>query len=146
MSSHIWCGLLTNLPLLCFLTALAIGACAEGAAMIFGLWTYRSRTFLLLNILVTFGIVEGLGVGWVIGGRQMFLSIAPVLFMVGAVVGILVEGLNEYWWRGSIWPDRPLLGIERSIDKAAFVGVAWGFVPVFTVAISRLVISSGWAA
>jgi len=109
--------------------------------MAFGIWKYRSRTFLVLNVLITFGLVEGLGIGWVIGGRQVFTGIAPVLFMVGAVIGILVEGLNDYWWRGWSWSDRPLLGIERAIDKSAFIGVAWGFVPVFSVALARLVLA-----
>jgi hypothetical protein len=132
---------LSNLPLSCFLAALAIGVVAEATAKLFGLWTYRSRAFLFLNILITFGLVQGLGVGWVIGGRQVFSGIAPVLFMVGAVMGILVEGLNDYWWHGWSWSDRPFLGIERAIDKAAFVGVAWGFVPVLSVALARLAVN-----
>ena len=122
----------------CFLAALGIGVIVEATAMACGGWSYRSRAFLLLNILITFGLVQGLGVGWAIGGRQAFGGIAPVLFMVGAVMGILVEGLNDYWWHSWSWSDRPFFGIERAIDKAAFVGVAWGFVPVFSVAIARL--------
>ena len=130
--------MLTSQPFACFLAALAIGVLVEATAMVFGIWKYRSRTFLVLNVLITFGLVEGLGIGWVIGGRQGFAGIAPVLFMVGAVIGILVEGLNDYWWRGWSWSDRPLLGIERAIDKSAFIGVGWGFVPVFSVALARL--------
>lgn len=136
-----WCDVPTSLPLSCFLAALVIGVVAEAFAMRFGLWTYKSRSFLLLNILVTFGLVQGLGVGWVIGGRQVFSGIAPVLFMVGAVMGILVEGLNDYWWHSWAWSDRPFLGIERAIDKAAFIGVTWGFVPVLSVALARLAVT-----
>jgi len=132
--------MLTNLPFSYFLAALTIGVFVEGVAMIFGFWTYKPRAFALITILAGFGLVEGLGVGWVIGGHQAFGSIAPVLFMVGAVVGILFEGLNDYWWHAWTWPDRPFLGIERAIDKAAFIGFAWGFVPVITVALARLVV------
>jgi len=128
----------TSQPLACFLAALAIGAVVEAGARALDLWRYKSPRILLVNVLVGFGLVQGLGIGWVVGGRQVFEGIAPVLFMVGAVMGILAEGLNDYWWHGWTWPDRPLLGIERAIDKAAFVGVAWGFVPVLSVALARL--------
>ena len=94
----------------------------------------------LLNIMVVFGLVQGFGVGWIVGGRHALGGIFPVLFMVGAVVGLLVEGLNEYWLHAWSWSDRPLLGIARSIDKAAFVGAAWGFAPLFTVLLAKLLI------
>ena len=138
---QIWCDVLTSQPFACFLAALTIGVLVEATAMVFGIWKYRSPTYPVLNLLITFGLVQGLGIGWVIGGRQVFTGIAPVLFMVGAVIGILVEGLNDYWWRGWSWSERPLLGIERAIDKSAFVGVAWGFVPVVSVALARLALA-----
>jgi hypothetical protein len=125
------------------LAALAIGSATEAGARLLRLWRYRSLAFPILNILVVFGLIQGLVVGWVIGGRQNLLSIAPVLFMVGAVIGILLEGLNLYWWRAWSWPAKPLLGIERPIDKAAFIGFIWGFAPVLAVILARLALTRG---
>jgi hypothetical protein len=128
-----------NLPVACFVSALAIGICSEALARALGLWRYRSPALLLFNIIVVFGLLQGFCVGWVIGGRNATRGIFPVLFMVGAVLGILIEGLNEFWLHAWSWSDRPLLGIRRSVDKSAAVGVAWGFVPLVTVLLARLI-------
>jgi hypothetical protein len=134
--------MMVGLPVACLLAAMGIGVAVEACAGVFKLWTYRSPLFLVLNILVIFGLLEGYGVGWVIGGRAAMRGVFPVLFMAGAVLGILVEGLNEFWLHAWSWSDRPLLGITRSIDKAAFVGVAWGLAPLFTVIFARVIISA----
>jgi hypothetical protein len=125
------------------IAGLVLGIVIEAGAGFLRLGRYRSRAFALLNIVITFGLVQGLLVGWVIGGRLDMVQIAPVLFMVGAVVGVLVEGLNGYWWRAWSWSDKPILGIERAIDKAAFIGVAWGFIPILTVMAARMFVVRG---
>jgi hypothetical protein len=122
---------------------LALGIVIEAGAGFLRLGRYRSLTFAVLNVVITFGLVQGLLVGWVIGGRLDMVQIAPVLFMVGAVVGVLVEGLNGYWWRAWSWSDKPILGIERAIDKAAFIGVAWGFIPILAVMAARMAVVRG---
>jgi len=123
----------------CFVTALAIGACTEAGARVLGLWRYRSPAFLFVNVVVIFGLLQGFGVGWIVGGRNATRGVFPVLFMVGAVLGVLTEGLNEFWLHAWAWSDRPLLGIRRSVDKSAAVGVALGFVPLATVVLARLI-------
>ncbi len=128
-----------SLAFACFLAALAIGTCVEVLARILNLWTYRSPLYPLINVVLIFGLVQGFGVGWVIGGREALRGVFPVLFMVGAVLGLLTEGLNEYWLHAWSWSDRPILGIRRSIDKSAFIGVAWGFAPLLTVFLARLI-------
>jgi hypothetical protein len=128
-----------NLPLACFVSALAVGVCTEAFARLLGLWRYRSPAFLLVNIVLVFGLLQGFGVGWVVGGRNATRGVFPVLFMVGAVLGILTEGLNEFWLHAWSWSERPLLGIRRSVDKSAVIGVAWGFVPLITVVVARLI-------
>lgn len=135
----IGCFVSLDLPMACFVSALVIGVITEAFARAMGLWRYRSPAFLFLNILVVFGLLQGLGVGWVVGGRNATRGVFPVLFMVGAVLGILVEGLNEFWLHAWFWSDRPLLGIRRSVDKSAVVGVAWGFVPLVTVLLARVI-------
>ena len=131
-----------TLPAACFLAAVAIGVFVEAMARAFKVWTYRSPLFLVLNVIVVFGLVQGYGVGWIIGGHGALRGVFPVLFMVGAVLGILTEGLNQYWLRAWSWSDRPLFGISRAIDKSAFVGVAWGFTPLFTVLVARLIVKA----
>ncbi len=135
-----------DLPLSCFIAALALGVCVEGLARMFRLWSYRSPSFRLANIVVMFGLIEGFGVGWLVGGREALRGVFPVLFMVGAVLGILAEGLNQYWLHAWSWSNRPLLGISRSIDKAAFVGVSWGFAPLLTVLMARLLVAASRGA
>ena len=132
-----------DLPLACFLAALAIGVLVEGVARLFGFWTYRSPALLALNVLAAFGLLQGFCVGWLVGGREALRGVFPVLFMVGAVLGILVEGANEFWLHAWSWSHRPLFGIRRSIDKAAVVGVAWGFTPLATVVLARLMTGVG---
>ena len=127
-----------ELPTACFIAALGIGVCVEAVAHLFKFWTYRSPLFLAINILAVFGLLQGFGVGWIIGGRHALGGVFPVLFMVGAVLGILVEGLNQYWLHAWTWSKRPLFGISRTIDKSAVVGVAWGFAPLATVVLARL--------
>jgi hypothetical protein len=131
--------IMLSLAFACFLAALAIGTCVEVLARILNLWTYRSPLYPLINVVLIFGLVQGFGVGWVIGGREALRGVFPVLFMVGAVLGLLTEGLNEYWLHAWSWSDRPILGIRRSIDKSAFIGVAWGFAPLLTVFLARLI-------
>ena len=125
-------------PLSYLLAALLIGLVSEQAARAMRLWSYRKPLYPVLNVVVAFGLLQGLGVAWTIGGRQEIGRIAPVLFMVGAVVGIAMEGANEYWLDAWFWGRKPIIGITRPIDKAAFIGVMWGFAPVITVVIAHL--------
>ena len=131
-----------TLPAACFVAAVGIGLFVEAIARAFKVWTYRSPLFVLINVLVVFGLIQGWGVGWVIGGHGALRGVFPVLFMVGAVLGILTEGLNQYWLHAWSWSDRPLFGIRRAIDKSAFVGVAWGFAPLLTVLFARLMVKA----
>jgi hypothetical protein len=96
----------------------------------------------VINVVVVFGLLQGYGVGWIIGGHEALRGVFPVLFMVGAVLGILIEGLNQYWLHAWSWSDRPLFGIRRAIDKSAFVGVTWGLTPLFTVLFARLIVKA----
>jgi len=125
-------------PVRYFLIALALGVVSETIARALRFWIYRSAALAVLNVLLMFGLVQGLGVAWLIGGHRALVSIAPVLFMTGALIGVVYEGLNEFRLRAWSWPDASLLGLTRSIDKAAAVGAAWGLVPVVTAAIARL--------
>ena len=125
-------------PLSYLLAALLIGLICEQAARAMRLWKYKKPLYPFVNVVVAFGLIQGLGVAWTIGGKQDVAQIAPVLFMVGAVVGIAMEGANEYWLDAWVWPHKPILGITRPIDKAAFIGVMWGFAPVVTVVIAHL--------
>ncbi len=112
------------------LTSMALGVVAEVGAVTFGLWRYRHPVLPALNVMFAFGLVQGLCVAWALGRSGDPLALAPVLFMTGAVLGIFYEGLNSFVLLAWSWPDRPLLGMARALDKAAVVGVSWGLVPV----------------
>lgn len=125
-------------PLSYLLAALLLGVACEQAARALRLWVYARPLYPIVNVVVAFGLVQGLGVAWTVGGKQAIGQIAPVLFMVGAVVGIALEGVNLYWLGAWSWPRKSIIGITRPIDKAAFIGVMWGFAPVVTAIIAHL--------
>lgn len=112
-----------------FAVAALCGVLVEAAAGILRLWKYKSVFALVSNIVVMFGLVQGVCVAGLVGYGQAPVGITPVLFMVGAVIGIFYEGLNEYAVPVWSWPNTPLFGLTASRDKAAAIGVAWGAVP-----------------
>jgi hypothetical protein len=124
------------------LIALAVGAVTETTARIFRFWIYPNLLTPALNVIVVFGGVQGAAIAWGIGHGQALASIWPVLFMTGAVVGVLYEGLNTYRLHAWSWPETPLFGLRRPIDKAAVVGVSWGFTPVTMLIATRLISGS----
>ena len=126
-------GLLANLAI-----GLALGVGTELVARLLSLWTYRSPALPVLNVVVMFGLVQGVAVAGLIGGARPLVSMAPVLFMAGALIGLAYEGYNHFSLRAWTWPTTPLLGVSRAIDKTALVGVAWGAVPVLIAALAGL--------
>lgn len=120
-----------------FAIAVLCGISVEAAAGVVRLWKYESVAALALNIVVMFGVVQGICVAGLIGYGFAPAAITPVLFMVGAVIGIFYEGLNEYAVHAWRWPDTPLFGLEASRDKAAAIGVAWGAVPALVNVIAH---------
>lgn len=118
----------------CIGAAVAQGVATEALAAALGLWRYRHPGLAVANILLMFGLVQGgLIAGGLSGGltaAHPLLAVAPVMFMAGALVGLAYEGLNSFSLNAWTWSDKPLAGLKRPIDKAAAVGVLWGFVPV----------------
>jgi hypothetical protein len=117
-------------PLRCLLISLALGAACELASSRLRLWAYASRGALFANVVLMFGLVQGGLIAGLVGGTWPLAEILPLLFMLGAVVGLIYEGLNEFVVHGWTWSDAPVFGLTRSSDKAAVVGVLWGFAPV----------------
>jgi len=130
--------MLSNAPLNCLAISLALGAACELFSSRLRLWTYSSRTTLVANVIIMFGVVQGGLIAGLVGGAWPLTDIAPLLFMLGAVVGLIYEGLNEFVVHGWTWSEAPLLGLTRSSDKAAVVGVLWGLAPVTVAILSRL--------
>ena len=129
--------MLSDAPLKCLLISLALGAACELLSSRLRLWSYASRATLLANVILMFGVVQGGLIAGFVGGTWPLADILPLLFMLGAVVGLIYEGLNEFVVRGWTWPETPLLGLTRSRDKAAVVGVLWGLAPVTVAILSR---------
>jgi hypothetical protein len=126
--------MLSDAPLKCLVISLALGAACELVANRLRLWSYASRATLAGNVILMFGVLQGGLIAGLVGGTWPLADITPLLFMLGAVIGLIYEGLNEFVVHGWTWSDAPLLGLARSRDKAAVVGVLWGLAPV-TVAI-----------
>jgi hypothetical protein len=124
-------------PLRCVLISIALGAVCELASGRLHIWSYRNRAALVANVLAMFGVVQGLVIAGLVGGTWPLAEIAPLLFMLGAVVGLIYEGLNEFVVHGWSWSEAPLLGLTRSRDKAAVVGVVWGLAPVTVAILAR---------
>ena len=124
-------------PLRCVLISIALGAVCELASGRLHIWSYRNRAALVANVVAMFGVVQGLVIAGLVGGTWPLAEIAPLLFMLGAVVGLIYEGLNEFVVHGWSWSEAPLLGLTRSRDKAAVVGVVWGLAPVTVAILAR---------
>jgi hypothetical protein len=124
-------------PWRCLLIAIALGAVCELVSGRLHIWTYKNRATLVSNIIVMFGGVQGWAIAGMVGGRWPVAEILPLLFMLGAVVGLIYEGLNEFVVHGWSWSESPLLGLTRSRDKAAVVGVMWGLAPVAVALLAR---------
>jgi hypothetical protein len=124
-------------PLRCVLISIALGLVCELVSGRLHIWTYKNRATLVSNVLVMFGVVQGLAIAGLVGGNWPLTDIAPLLFMLGAVVGLIYEGLNEFVVHGWSWSEAPLLGLTRSRDKAAVVGVVWGLAPVAVAVLAR---------
>jgi hypothetical protein len=134
--------MLSDVPLRCLVIATALGAACELVSSRLRLWRYASRATLVANVVVMFGLVQGGLIAGLVGGTWPLAEILPLLFMLGAVVGLIWEGLNEFVVHGWTWSAAPLLGLTRSRDKAATVGVLWGLAPVMVAILSRAV--SSW--
>jgi hypothetical protein len=126
-----------DVPLRCLLTSIALGAVCEVISGRLNIWTYRSGATLVANVCLMFGVVQGWLIAGLVGRGWPLTDILPLLFMLGAVVGLIYEGLNEFVVHGWSWSDAPLLGLTRSRDKAAVVGVLWGLAPVTVAILSR---------
>ena len=118
----------------CIGAAILEGLVTELLAVALGLWRYRHPGLAVANIILMFGLVQGgLIAGGLSGGvsaTHSLANVAPVMFMAGALVGLAYEGLNSFCLNAWSWSERPLVGLERPLDKAAAVGVLWGVVPV----------------
>ena len=124
-------------PLRCMLISIVLGMACELVSGRLQIWTYRNRATLVSNVILMFGVVQGLAIAGLVGGNWSLTDIAPLLFMLGGVVGLIYEGLNEFVVHNWSWSKTPLLGLTRSRDKAAVVGVAWGFAPVAVAVLAR---------
>lgn len=107
-----------------------------------GLWRYRRPGLAFANILLMFGAVQGglIGGGLMasVSASHTFAAVAPVMFMAGALTGLAYEGLNSFALDAWTWSDRPLVGLQRPLDKAVAVGVLWGCAPVTSALIASL--------
>jgi hypothetical protein len=124
-------------PFRCFVIAVAIGGVFELISGRLNLWTYANRATLFANVILMFGLVQGWAIAGLVGGTSPLADILPLLFMLGAVVGVIYEGLNEFVVRGWSWSETPLLGLTGSRDKAALIGVLWGLTPVAVAILAR---------
>ena len=100
-----------------FLVAAGFGIVTEIVARLFRFWLYRNAVSPILNIVGMFGVVQGVCIAGLIGRGQPLLSIAPVLFMTGATIGIAYEGLNEFALHGWTWPEGRLLGLSARATR-----------------------------
>jgi len=113
-----------------FSVSVGAGLIVEVVAGALGLWRYRNWVLPVLNVVVMFGLFQGIMLAGLVGGQRPILTIAPVMFMLGAVTGLVYEAANHFSLRAWKFGARPLLGVARDLDKAALIGVAWGATPI----------------
>ena len=122
-----------------FLISAGSGVAIEIAAAVLGLWRYRHPVLPVLNVLIMFGLVHGVLLAGLVGAQRPLSAMAPVLFMLGALVGLGYEAANHFSLKSWTFGERPLLGVGRDLDKAVLVGVAWGATPVMVKLVSEMI-------
>ncbi len=108
-----------------YLFAVAVGVVAEVTARVGRLWLYRRPIYPVINVLVMFGVVQGL----LLASLVPLLGVIPV-FLAGWAVGYLYEMLNFGrlgWWH---FPGDRFLVFRGKQACALAVGALWGAVPI----------------
>jgi hypothetical protein len=101
-----------------------LGALVEAIAWLFRLWEFRRRIFVLVAVVVMYGLVMGSLAA--LTPRGAWLRV----FVIAALVGLVVELWNlqfAHWWR---FPDgQPDQGRRRAV-MIVVLGLLWGVVPL----------------
>jgi hypothetical protein len=108
-----------------YLIAVAVGVCAEVTARLGRLWLYRRPLHPVINVLLMFGVVQGL----FLASLVPLLGAIPV-FLAGWAVGYGYELLNFHrlgWWH---FPEDRFLFFKGNQACAMSVGALWGGVPI----------------
>ncbi|RJF80794.1 hypothetical protein D3874_27305 [Oleomonas cavernae] len=112
---------------LTFVAAAAfLGVLTEIQAGALRLWIYTPRRMVVINVLVTVGLLFGT-TAWLTSGISL-----PIQFLCGALLGIAYEALNFAGLNGWYFPNNKLWFLKGRAALTVGVGVAWGLYPVLT--------------
>lgn len=108
------------------LTAMVIGLLAEMIARGLRLWVYRSPWFVLVNLILMYGLIMGT-IASMVPRRG-----AIVALLMGALVGLAYEIINLRVLRWWAFPGERMLFLRGHVAIVAVLTVLWGLVPPIT--------------
>lgn len=108
-----------------------MGAATEALAYTLMLWLYRAAWLRILNIVLVFGLIYG-GLSWLLANQGVLAQ-----FAAGAGFGLAYEIVNDRWLKAWYFTGGTLPWLSGQ-PAVIGVGLAWGFVPVIAVALTRM--------
>ncbi|MDP9139889.1 MAG: hypothetical protein M3O62_03750 [Pseudomonadota bacterium] len=115
-----------------FVVSVLLGILMEILAHRLRLWIYTPPRMVVVNVLVTVGLLFGT-LAWLAEGASL-----PIQFLCGALVGIAYEALNFAGLNAWTFPGSKLWFLKGRIALMIGVGMAWGLYPVLTTLLIRL--------
>ena len=120
--------------------ALVIGALNELTAAATGVWTYSPWYMTFVNWAVMFGVVMAAV------AHRWFDRPLPVLFAIGAAIGLGYEFLDEAVLHWAHLKDGRFLFMPTLVSSRIVIGFLWGAVPVMCILGVRLLSRVGGVA
>lgn len=105
------------------LAAMFVGMVAEALARLSNAWRYRRRGFVVVNLLVMYGVIQGSLAASV--SRRGILVAAGL----GAMAGLLYEIINLRWLHWWSFPGQRMVVVRGHLAILAVLTVLWGLVP-----------------
>lgn len=121
-----------------FLIAMALGLLVETTAAVLGVWEYKGQIAPILNVVVMFGMVQGVLISGHVAALAPVENIWPLLFLLAVLSGMAYEALNHFVLKSWSWSRERFLTFNSHIRQTVGIGVLWGFMPLIVVT------SNGW--
>ncbi len=111
------------------LAAMSLGVVTETLARLSNAWRYRRAGFVLVNLLVMYGVVQG-SLAALVPRRGALVAAA-----LGAMSGLLYEIVNLRWLHWWSFPGQRMVMVRGHVAILAVLTILWGLVPPFAWAL-----------
>lgn len=103
--------------------AMSLGVVVEALARLSSAWRYRHVGFVLVNLLVMYGVIQG-SLAASVSRRGLLVAAG-----FGAMAGLLYEIINLRWLHWWSFPNQRMIVVRGHFAILAVLTVLWGLVP-----------------